>query len=271
MTYIAEEMREIMASLGIKTIDELVGRSDLLTQRVTTNEKANSIDLSSVLYRPANTNEQQQIKQVEQNHKLDQSLDVRELLEQAQLAIEKGETVSYQTTIRNTDRVVGTIVGSEVSKAFGSAGLNEHTIQFRFTGSAGQSFGAFIPKGVTLTLEGDANDYTGKGLSGGQINVYPPKEATFVAKDNVIIGNTSFYGATSGKAFIAGQAGERFGVRNSGAQVVIEGMGDHGLEYMTGGICINLGNVGKNFAAGMSGGTAYVYDLDTSIAEKKQP
>ncbi|AIC94544.1 glutamate synthase large subunit [Shouchella lehensis] len=268
MTYIAEEMREIMAELGVKTIDELVGRSDLLTQRTTTNEKANSIDLSSVLYRPANTSEQQQIKQVEQNHKLDQSLDVRELLEQAKPAIENGEKVSYQTTIRNTDRVVGTIVGSEVSKAYGLAGLSEHTIQFCFTGSAGQSFGAFIPKGVTLTLEGDANDYTGKGLSGGQINVFPPKEAAFVAKDNVIIGNTSFYGATSGKAFIAGQAGERFGVRNSGAQVVIEGMGDHGLEYMTGGICINLGNVGKNFAAGMSGGTAYVYDPEACIAEK---
>ncbi|WP_099300804.1 glutamate synthase large subunit [Bacillus sp. Marseille-P3800] len=268
MTYIAEEMREIMADLGVRTVDELVGRSDLLQQnKETINQKANKLDLTSLLYRPIQT-KSRQTKQVEQNHKLEQSLDVRELLEAAKPAIEQHQPITYATSIRNTDRVVGTIVGSEVSKAHGLKGLPAHTIQFQFKGSAGQSFGAFVPKGMTLTLEGDANDYTGKGLSGGQLVVRPPKNAAFVAKDNVIIGNTSFYGATSGKAFIAGQAGERFGVRNSGAQVVIEGMGDHGLEYMTGGICVNIGSMGKNFAAGMSGGTAYVYDPAQIIAER---
>ncbi len=269
MTFIAEDMREIMADLGVRTIDELVGRTDLLEQtKEVDNAKARDVDLSSLLFMPELTEGQQRICTKKQDHKLGQSLDARELLDAAKPALEDGTRVHYATSIRNTDRVVGTIVGSELSKRYGSTGLPEDTIEFSLAGSAGQSFGAFAPKGMTLKLTGDANDYTGKGLSGGKIIVSPAKEATFVASDNVIIGNTAFYGATSGKAFIAGQAGERFCVRNSGAQVVVEGMGEHGLEYMTGGIAVTIGEVGKNFAAGMSGGIAYAYDPYKTFASK---
>ncbi|GAF19125.1 LOW QUALITY PROTEIN: glutamate synthase [Bacillus sp. JCM 19046] len=269
MNFIAEDMREIMAELGVKSIDELVGRTDLLEQKQSvSNEKANTIDLSSLLFLPSVDEGVKRIRTKAQDHKLDQSLDHRELLPAAQPALTKRENISYRTEIKTTDRVVGTIVGSELSKRFGKEGLPDETISFSFSGSAGQSFGAFVPRGMSLYLEGDANDYTGKGLSGGKIVVYPPKDVRFIAKDNVIIGNTSFYGATGGQAFIAGQAGERFCVRNSGADVVVEGMGDHGLEYMTGGTCIVLGSVGKNFAAGMSGGLAYVYDPERHFQKK---
>ncbi len=189
-------------------------------------------------------------------------MDSRTLLPLSQPALERGEKVEASVRIRNVDRVVGTIVGSEISKRFGEQGLPEDTITFNCNGSAGQSFGAFIPRGLTLRLEGDANDYTGKGLSGGKLIAFPPAASSFVAKDNIIIGNTAFYGATGGEAYICGMAGERFAVRNSGAQIVVEGVGNHGLEYMTGGIVVNLGAAGKNFAAGMSGGVAYVYNPD---------
>ncbi|WP_082676631.1 glutamate synthase large subunit [Shouchella shacheensis] len=266
MTFIAEEMREIMAELGVKTIDDLIGRTDLLKQSETVNNwKARDVELSSILYRPKGKEDKAHRCTSGQDHLLEVSLDARELLPAAAPALETGTLVTYSTPIRNTDRVVGTIVGSEVSKRFGAEGLAPDTIQFSFTGSAGQSFGAFVPKGMTLRLEGDANDYLGKGLSGGKLVVRPSKQATFEAHSNIIVGNTTFYGATDGKAFIAGQAGERFCVRNSGAHVVIEGVGDHGLEYMTGGMVVNLGGTGKNFAAGMSGGIAYVFDQDNTF------
>ncbi len=269
MTFIAEDMRELMAELGVRTVDELVGRTDLLeVNEHINNEKAKQLDLSNLLFKPESSGAKACIKTKAQDHKLEQSLDARELLEAAKPALLNGAKVTYATTIRNTDRVVGTIVGSEVSKKYGAKGLPENTLSFSFNGSAGQSFGAFIPQGITLRLEGDANDYIGKGLSGGKIAVFPARNAAFAAKDNVIVGNTSFYGATSGKAFIAGQAGERFCVRNSGAQVVVEGMGDHGLEYMTGGIVVTLGEVGKNFAAGMSGGLAFVNDANGTFIDK---
>ena len=184
-------------------------------------------------------------------------------------ALEEKKPVRAKLFIKNTNRVTGTIVGSEISRRYGEEGLPEDTIRLSFVGSAGQSFGAFIPKGLTLTLEGDANDYTGKGLSGGKIIIYPPKNAFFRAEDNVIIGNVAFFGATGGKAFVSGRAGERFCVRNSGATVVVEGVGNHGLEYMTGGKVVILGKTGKNLAAGMSGGTAYVVDLDEGLLNKE--
>ena len=184
-------------------------------------------------------------------------------------ALDEQKRVIAKLFIKNTDRVTGTILGSEISRRYGDEGLPEDTISLSFVGSAGQSFGAFIPKGLTLTLEGDANDYVGKGLSGGKIIIYPPREATFRAEDNVIIGNVAFFGATSGEAFVSGKAGERFCVRNSGATVVVEGIGNHGCEYMTGGKVIILGETGKNFAAGMSGGVAYVLDLDDRLCNKE--
>jgi glutamate synthase (ferredoxin) len=198
--------------------------------------------------------------QIEQDHGLDDTLDKTVLLDLCKPALEKGQPVSATLPIRNRNRVVGTMLGSEVTRRYGAAGLIDDTISLHFKGSAGQSFGAFIPRGVTLTLEGDANDYVGKGLSGGKIVVYPPTDATFVAEENVIIGNVAFYGATSGEAFIRGLAGERFCVRNSGANAVVEAVGDHGCEYMTGGRVVVLGPTGRNFAAGMSGGIAYVLD-----------
>lgn len=269
MRFIAEEIRELMAELGFRKIDELVGRTDLLEMnKDVDNWKAKHIDLSSLLYQPKPGNQERNYCTKEQDHRLDASLDRRELLSASAPAIERGEKVHASFPIRNVDLVVGTIVGSEISKRYGAAGLPENTITFNFKGSAGQSFGAFVPKGMTLCLEGDTNDYTGKGLSGGKIIVFPPKEATFKADENILIGNTSFYGATSGEAYINGIAGERFAVRNSGVSVVVEGVGDHGLEYMTGGVVVNLGTVGKNFAAGMSGGVAFVLDEDGSFNGK---
>ncbi|MFX3632189.1 MAG: glutamate synthase large subunit [Candidatus Pristimantibacillus sp.] len=261
LTFVAQELREIMAELGFRSIKEMVGRVDILeSKELINNYKAKGIDLSSLLYQPEVSKDAARHNVQEQNHGLELSLDVQKLVPAAQAALESGERISGSFPVCNTNRVVGTILGSEVTRRYGAKGLPEDTISFHFTGSAGQSFGAFVPKGITLSLEGDSNDYVGKGLSGGKIIVAPSPKATFVAEDNVIIGNTALYGATDGEAYIRGIAGERFAVRNSGVKVVVEGVGDHGCEYMTGGRVVILGGTGRNFAAGMSGGIAYVYD-----------
>ncbi|WP_158735398.1 glutamate synthase large subunit [Alteribacillus sp. YIM 98480] len=268
MHFIAEEMREIMAELGFKTVNEMIGRTDLVEQKEEVdNWKASTVDLSNLLYRPKKLDQSKHFGHLEQDHMLEQSLDYTTLLKAAKQAITNKEPVFGEFSIKNTDRVVGTIVGSEVTKHHGKDGLEEDTIRFTFRGSAGQSFGAFIPKGMTQTLIGDANDYLGKGLSGGKIIAYPPETSTFAPEESILIGNTTFYGATAGEAYIRGVAGERFCVRNSGAHVVVEGVGDHGCEYMTGGIVVNLGGTGRNFAAGMSGGIAYVLDRDGNFAD----
>ncbi|MCT2536357.1 glutamate synthase large subunit [Aquibacillus koreensis] len=260
MRFVAEELREIMAELGFKTVDEMVGRTDVLgiSDRAKAHWKAKDLDLSRLLYQQKGG----RINIEKQDHKIDQSLDMTEILPAVQKAIDNKEKVEASFSIRNINRVAGTIVGSEISKRYGEEGLPEDTITLRFTGSAGQSFGAFVPKGMTMLLDGDANDFFGKGLSGGKLVVSSPKQSSIVPSENVIAGNVCFYGATAGEAYINGIAGERFAVRNSGASVVVEGIGDHGCEYMTGGRVVVLGDVGKNFGAGMSGGVAYVYAED---------
>ena len=261
MNYVAEEIRELMAKLGFRTINEMVGRVDKLELRSAIDHwKAQGLDYSKILYRPEVGSEVGTYCQMKQDHLLDKSLDITKILKLAQPAIEKGESVEINLPIVNTNRVVGTITGAEISRQYGFEGLPEDTVKINLTGSAGQSLGAFCPKGMTFTVEGDTNDYLGKGLSGGKIIVRPPEGSSFVAHENIITGNVCFYGATNGEAFIAGMSGERFCVRNSGVQAVIEGIGDHGLEYMTGGLVINLGCTGRNLAAGMSGGVAYVFD-----------
>jgi glutamate synthase (NADPH/NADH) large chain len=269
MRFIAQEVRELMAKLGFRTIDEMVGRTDKLEPRNAVEHwKAKGVDLSAILYQPDVPPSVGRYCRVAQDHGLEKSLDMRELLNVAKPALERGEPVEATFKIRNTNRVVGTILGSEVTRRYGAEGLPEDTIRLRFEGSAGQSFGAFVPKGMTLILEGDANDYIGKGLSGGKIIVYPPEKAGFVPEENIIIGNVAFYGATSGEAYIRGLAGERFCVRNSGIRAVVEGVGDHGCEYMTGGRVVVLGPTGRNFAAGMSGGIAYVFDESGTFASR---
>lgn len=261
MHYIAQEMREIMAELGFRTINEMVGRTDVLDVCDAANHwKKKGVDLTPLLYQPSVPETVGRYCSIEQDHKLDKSLDMQQLLNICQPALEKGEPVEARLPIRNINRVVGTILGSEVTRRYGGEGLPEDTIKLYFEGSAGQSFGAFVPKGITLNLEGDANDYVGKGLSGGKVCVYPPSKATFIPEENIIIGNVALYGATSGEAYIHGIAGERFCVRNSGVRAVVEGVGDHGCEYMTGGRVVVLGSTGRNFAAGMSGGIAYILD-----------
>ncbi|MGC3997720.1 MAG: glutamate synthase large subunit [Anaeromyxobacter sp.] len=267
MRFIAQEVREYMAALGFRSIDEMVGRSERIEMRRAVDHwKARNLDFSRILFKPTVPRHYGRTCQIPQDHGLDRSLDATTLLDLARPAIEEGKQVRATLPIRNIHRVVGTQVGSEVTRKHGAAGLPDDTIRFHFKGSAGQSFGAFIPKGMTLVLEGDANDYVGKGLSGGRLVVLPPREATFVPEENIIIGNVAFYGATSGEAFIRGVAGERFAVRNSGVQAVVEGVGDHGCEYMTGGRVVVLGPTGRNFAAGMSGGVAYVLDGDGKFA-----
>jgi glutamate synthase (ferredoxin) len=269
MRFIAEELRELMAKLGVRTLNELVGRTDFLeTKKAVEFYKAKGLDLAPILHQPPVPPHVGRYCQMLQDHGLDQALDNTTLLELCRPALERREKVQATLPIRNVHRVVGTLTGSEITRRHGAAGLPEDTIQLHFRGSAGQSFGAFIPRGMTLTLEGDANDYCGKGLSGGKIIVYPPAGSTFRAMDNVIIGNVAFYGATSGEAFIRGMAGERFCVRNSGMNAVVLSVGDHGCEYMTGGRVVILGPTGRNFAAGMSGGIAYVYDEDGSFPKK---
>jgi glutamate synthase (ferredoxin) len=261
--FIAQDMREIMARLGFRTIEEMVGRVDRLRQRDdVTHWKAKHLDLSRILHKPEPGRDEPTYCCVAQDHGLENALDNQSLLDLCERALEDGTHVKAKLPIKNTNRVVGTILGSEVTRRFGADGLPVDTIHLHFQGSAGQSFGAFVPPGVTLELEGDANDYYGKGLSGGRMVMYPPAGSTFVPRDNIIVGNVAFYGATNGEAFIRGMAGERFCVRNSGVRAVVEAVGDHGCEYMTGGRVIVLGPTGRNFAAGMSGGVAYVYDED---------
>jgi glutamate synthase (ferredoxin) len=246
----------------------MVGRTDCLEVIKTEHWKAKTLDLSPILARPQVDPSVGRFCRVKQNHSIENSLDFRILLDKCKSAVENKKPIELSLPIRNTNRVVGTILGNEVAVRYGLSGLPEDTIRIKFTGSAGQSFGAFLPQGITLTLEGDSNDYIAKGLSGGKIIVYPPKNSRFNAHENIIVGNVAFYGATSGEGYIRGVAGERFCVRNSGAEVVVEGVGDHGCEYMTGGIVICLGKTGRNFAAGMTGGIAYVYDLNGSFKEK---
>ena len=261
MRFVAQELREIMARLGFRTVNEMIGRTDkLIPWKAIDHWKAKGLDLTPILHQPEAGPEVGRYRQIDQDHGLEKSLDVTRLLDICEPAIERGERVHADLPIRNVNRVVGTIVGSEVTKKQGPNGLPEDTIHLKFTGSAGQSLGAFMPRGMTIELEGDANDYFGKGLSGGKIIIYPPKGSTFVAEENIIIGNVALYGATSGEVFVRGMAGERFGVRNSGVSAVVEAIGDHGCEYMTGGRVVVLGKTGRNFAAGMSGGTAYVLD-----------
>jgi glutamate synthase (ferredoxin) len=268
MKFVAQEVRELMAELGFKTINEMIGRTDILeVQETEENQKSNKIDFSAILYQPEIPDDYGRFQQISQNHELEKTLDHTKLLEICRPALENSQKISAEVEIKNTDRAVGTILGSEISRKFGAKGLPDETINLKFYGSAGQSFGAFVPKGVSLTLEGDANDYIGKGLSGGKIVVFSPKKSSFASDENIIIGNTAFYGATSGEAFISGIGGERFAVRNSGINAVIEGVGDHGCEYMTGGRVIILGKTGKNFAAGMSGGIAYVFDENDGFSE----
>jgi len=269
MRFVAQEMREIMAKLGFRTINEMVGRTDKIrTKERVKHWKALNLDLSEILYQPYAGADVSRFNTQSQNHMLEKSLDMRKLLRLCQPALEEQKSVRARLKIRNVDRVVGTIIGSEISKLYGADGLPEDTIKLTFVGSAGQSFGAFIPKGMSLELEGDSNDYLGKGLSGGKIVVYPPKGSDFIAEENILIGNVAFYGATSGEAYINGIAGERFCVRNSGIKAVVEGVGDHGCEYMTGGKVVVLGKTGRNFAAGMSGGVAYILDFDEVYCNK---
>jgi len=260
--YIAEEVREYLAQLGFRTLKEAVGHVEMIDARKAVDHwKAKGLDISPMLEVPQNPYNQTPFMSVAQDHGLDEALD-NELIAQSQSAISDARPVSIAMPIRNVNRTVGTMLGYEVTKAWGGAGLPDGTIKIHFTGSAGQSFGAFVPAGIEMRLEGDSNDYLGKGLSGGRIILHPHRESTFVAEENVIAGNVIGYGATSGEIFIRGTVGERFCVRNSGATAVVEGVGDHGCEYMTGGRVVVLGTTGRNFAAGMSGGIAYVYDPD---------
>lgn len=265
--FIVQELREIMAELGYRTVNEMVGQVENLEVRDNIQHwKYSKLDLSPILYKEPASLYTGLYCSEEQDHELEAVLDWK-LLRAAAPALEKKEPVRASFDIVNTDRTAGTILSNEITKKHKGAGLPDNTIHFKLIGTAGQSFGAFNTKGVTLELEGDANDYFGKGLSGARLIIYPPKNASFVPEENSIIGNVAFYGATSGEAFIRGKAGERFGVRNSGAHVVVEGVGDHGCEYMTGGLVVILGDTGRNFAAGMSGGIAYVYDVKGKFRE----
>ena len=269
MQFIAQELREEMAKLGFRTVEEMIGRTDKLEAREAVKHwKARGINVAALLHRPDVPDTVGRYQQIEQDHGLEKSLDVTTLIDLCEPALARGEEVSATLPIKNVNRVVGTILGSEITRKYGAAGLPDDTILLKFQGSAGQSFGAFVPRGMTLVLEGDGNDYFGKGLSGGKIIAYPADQATFVHEENVIIGNVGFYGATSGEAYIRGMAGERFCVRNSGVNTVVEGVGDHGCEYMTGGRVVVLGKTGRNFAAGMSGGIAYVLDVDGDFASR---
>jgi glutamate synthase (NADPH) large chain len=258
--FIAEEIRELMAQMGFRKFDDMVGRVDMIEMAGAIDHwKARGLDFSSILYRPPVPSRVGMRKLIAQDHGIDQALDFK-LIDHASDALENKTPVEFMLPIRNIHRTVGAMLSGEIAKRYGSAGLPDDTIRFYFNGSAGQSFGAFLSKGVTLTLEGDANDYVGKGLSGGRLIVMPPKTSTFVPEENILIGNVVLYGATTGEAFFNGMAGERFAVRNSGASAVVEGVGDHGCEYMTAGLVVVLGRTGKNFAAGMSGGVAFVLD-----------
>jgi glutamate synthase domain-containing protein 3 len=242
-------------------VEEMIGRVDrLMPKKAIDHWKAKGFDFSNILYQPDVGSEVGRFCQIPQDHGLEKALDVTTLLDLCKPALERGESVRAELPIRNVNRVVGTITGSELTRKYGPKGLPDDTIHIRFRGSAGQSFGAFMPPGMTFVLEGDANDHLGKGLSGGKIIVFPPVGSTFVPEKNIIIGNVGLYGATAGEVYIRGMAGERFAVRNSGVDAVVEAVGDHGCEYMTGGHVVVLGPAGRNFGAGMSGGIAYVLD-----------
>ncbi|MGA3259672.1 MAG: glutamate synthase large subunit [Bryobacteraceae bacterium] len=267
--FIAEQVRGYMAQMGFRTFDEMVGRVDMLDPRTALDHwKAKGLDLSMLLYNPQVPLRIARRCVQAQDHGLDQALDYK-LIDHARETIEGGEPIVIKLPIRNIHRTVGAMLSGEIARRHGSAGLPDGTIHFQFTGSAGQSFGAFLAHGVTLELEGDANDYVGKGLSGGKLIVYPPRASNFLPEENIVIGNVALYGATSGEAFLNGMAGERFAVRNSGATAVVEGLGDHGCEYMTNGLVVVLGKVGRNFAAGMSGGIAFVLDDKGDFADKR--
>jgi glutamate synthase (ferredoxin) len=268
MHFIAQEMRELMAELGFRKLEDVIGRVDRLdATRAVDHWKAKGLDFSSILYAPDVGPDAARFRQIEQDHGLDKALDTTALLKICRPAIDRGEKVEAELSIRNVHRVVGTLTSAAITRRHGAAGLPDDTVKVRFKGSAGQSFGAFVTKGMTLSVEGDANDYLAKGLSGGKIVVYPPAGTAFRPEENIIIGNVALYGATSGEVYVRGMAGERFAVRNSGASAVVEAVGDHGCEYMTGGRVVILGPAGRNFAAGMSGGIAYVLDEGGSFAE----
>jgi glutamate synthase (NADPH/NADH) large chain len=258
--FVAEQLREIMAKLGFRRLDDMVGRSDRLEMKAGVEHwKAQGLDFSQLLLHPQVPSSVGKRCMIAQDHGLEAALDAK-MIDHAKPALADRTPVEFVLPIRNVDRTVGAMLSGEIARKYGAEGLDPGTIRFRFNGSAGQSFGAFLARGVTLELEGDANDYVGKGLSGGKIIVYPPRESTFKPDQNILVGNVVLYGATSGEAFFNGRAGERFSVRNSGATAVVEGVGDHGCEYMTKGLVICLSDTGKNFAAGMSGGIAYVLD-----------
>jgi len=266
--FIAREVRELMAQLGFRTIDEMIGRADCLDiDPAVDHWKAKGLDLSPLLQQPALPASVARRRVRAQDHGLEETLD-NDLIRACLPALERKEPVDLKAFIRNADRTVGTMLGYEVTRRHGGCGLPDDSIRITFTGSAGQSFGAFVPRGIAMTLVGDANDGFGKGLSGGRLVAYPPPLSTFRSQDNIIIGNVAFYGATSGDGFVRGVAGERFCVRNSGATVVVEGVGDHACEYMTGGRVVVLGRTGRNFAAGMSGGVAYVLDADGTFERR---
>jgi glutamate synthase (NADPH/NADH) large chain len=269
MEFIAQEVRELLAAMGFRSLDEVVGRADLLDINAAVQHwKASGLDLAPILRGPAFADDEPRRNTRPQHHELDEHFDVP-LIERAKDVIEHGGHIRIDLPIRNTARAVGTMLGHHVTAAHGENGLRSGSIEVNLTGSAGQSLGAFMPAGITLRLEGDSNDYVGKGLSGGQIVVRPPRAATFEASQNVIAGNVIGYGATQGTMFLSGVVGERFFVRNSGATAVVEGVGDHALEYMTGGLAVILGATGRNLGAGMSGGTAYIHRLDTAQVNRE--
>ena len=266
--FVAEEVRGIMAQLGIKKFDDLIGHSELLdTQKGISHWKARGLDFSRIFYQPEVPADVPRRHVSLQDHALDKALDLK-LIEKARPALDKGEKVHFIEQARNVNRSVGAMLSGEVAKRYGAKGLPDDTIRIQLEGTGGQSFGAFLARGITLYLIGEANDYTGKGMSGGRIIVRPSIDFRGNATENIIVGNTVLYGATEGEAFLRGVAGERFAVRLSGASAVVEGTGDHGCEYMTGGTVVVLGKTGRNFAAGMSGGVAYVYDVDGQFAKR---
>jgi glutamate synthase domain-containing protein 3 len=267
--FLAEQVRLYMADLGFRRMDEMIGRVDMLdVQPAVHHWKARGLDLSAILYNPPTPSRVARRCVQAQDHGLEQALD-HQLLAESEDALETLTPVEIDLPVRNVHRSVGTMLSGAIARRYGSAGLPHDTIRIRLDGSAGQSLGAFLANGVTLTLEGDANDYVGKGLSGGRLIVYPPRRSTFAPENNILIGNVALYGATSGEAFFNGVAGERFAVRNSGATAVVEGVGDHGCEYMTKGLVLVLGACGRNFAAGMSGGVAYVFDERGDFTEER--
>ena len=266
--YIAEEVRELLAALGLRSIEEAVGRTDLLdAARAVNHWKAARLDLSTILDAPSSVTGIVTRCTTTQDHGLDMALD-QQIIPQMAATLVSGEPVEIAIAITNRDRSVGALTGYEITKRFGGNSLPDDTVQITLTGSAGQSFGAFVPKGITMRLIGDANDYVGKGLSGGRIVVAPDPRAPFVAEDQIIAGNVLLYGATSGELYVRGRVGERFCVRNSGATAVVEGVGDHGCEYMTGGRAVVLGPTGRNFGAGMSGGMAFLFDPARTVGDR---